>query len=75
MATRRAVVAVLSPITVAALLIGGFVDIWFGLAGLITAFIGTHIGAKFVLRRGKIFVSVVMAITILISSIVLLITA
>jgi uncharacterized protein len=75
MATRRAVVAVLSPITVAALLIGGFVSIELGLVGLVTAFVGTHIGAKFVLRRGEIFVSVVMAITILISSVMLLISA
>lgn len=75
MATRRAIVAVLSPITVAALLIGGFVNIGLGLVGLVTAFIGTHIGAKFVLGRSEIFVSVVMAITILVSSIVLLITA
>jgi len=75
MATRRAIVAVMSPITVVALLIGGFVDIKFGLAGLVTAFIGTHIGARFVLKRGETFVSIVMAITILISSIALLINA
>jgi uncharacterized membrane protein YfcA len=75
MATRRAIVAVLSPITVAALLIGGFVNVGFGLTGLATAFIGTHIGAKFVLKRGDTFVSIVMAITILISSVLLLINA
>lgn len=72
MATRRAIVAVMSPISVTALLIGGFVNVKLGLVGLVAAFIGTHIGAKFVLKRGEIFVSVVMAITILISSIVLL---
>lgn len=75
MATRRAIVAVMSPIAVAALLIGGFVNVGFGLAGLITAFIGTHVGSKIILKRGETFVSVVMAITILISSVILLITA
>lgn len=75
MATRRAIVAVLSPVSVIALLIGGFVTIELGLVGLVTAFIGTHIGAKFVLKRSEVFVSVVMAITIFISSIVLLVSA
>jgi uncharacterized membrane protein YfcA len=75
MATRRAIVAVMGPIAFIALLIGGFVNIWFGLAALITTFIGTRIGSKIILKRSDTFVSVVMAITILISSIALLITA
>jgi uncharacterized membrane protein YfcA len=75
MATRRTIVAVMSPITVVALLAGGFVSIGFGLTGLVTQFIGTHIGSKIVLKRGETFISVVMAIAILISSIVLLINA
>ena len=75
MATRRAVVAVMGPIAFIALLIGGYVNVWFGLAGLITAFIGTRIGSKIILKRGETFVSIAMAITILISSILLLVTA
>lgn len=75
MATRRSIVAVMSPIAVAALLAGGFVNVELGLVGLVTAFIGTHIGTKFVLKRSETFVSIVMAVTILLSSIVLLISA
>lgn len=75
MATRRAIVAVLSPVSVIALLIGGFVTIELGLVGLVTAFIGSHIGAKFVLKRSETFVSVVMAITIFVSSVILLVSA
>lgn len=75
MATRRVVVAVLSPVTLVTLFIGGFVSPWLGLVGLVTAFVGTIIGTKIVLRRGEMFVSVVMAITILTSSIFLMINA
>lgn len=75
MATRRAVVAVMSPIAVIALFIGGFISIGLGVAGLVTAFIGTYIGTKIILKRGERFVAIVMAITILVSSIVLLINA
>ena len=75
MATRRAVVAVMMPVSLVALFIGGFVNVWFGLAGLVTAYIGTHIGTKIVLKRGEAFVSVTMAITILVSSVLLLIKA
>ncbi len=75
MATRRAVVSVMMPISLIALFISGFVNVWFGLAGLVTAYIGTHIGTKIVLKRGDMFVSITMAITILVSSIVLLINA
>ena len=74
-ATRRAVVAVMSPITVTALLIGGFINLGFGLLGLVTAFVGTYIGTKIILKRGEKFVTVVMAIVILASSIALLINA
>lgn len=75
MATRRAIVAVMSPITVVALLIGGFVSVGLGLTALITQFVGTHIGSKIILRRGEMFISVMMAIAILVSSIVLIINA
>lgn len=75
LATRRAVVAVLSPITVAALLISGFIHIGFGVTGLVTQYVGTHIGTKIVLKRGELFISIVMAATILMSSIILLVSA
>lgn len=75
LATRRIIVAVMSPITVVALFIGGFVSIGLGLTALTTQFIGTYIGSKFVLKRGEVFISLVMAITILISSVILLVNA
>lgn len=75
MATRRAIVAVLSPVTVVALLIGGFVNVGFGLTGMVTQYIGTHIGTKIVLKRGELFISIVMAVAILISSIILIVNA
>lgn len=75
MATRRAVVAVMSPVTLVALFIGGFLSVWLGLVGLVGAFIGTLIGTKIVLKRGELFVSVVMALTILASSVALLVSA
>jgi len=74
-ATRRVVVAVLSPVTLVSLLIGGFVSVGLGLVGLVTAFVGTYIGSRIALNRGELFVTIVMAATILISSIVLLVTA
>jgi uncharacterized protein len=75
MATRRAIVAVMGPIAFIALLIGGFVSVGLGFVGLVTSFIGTRIGSKIMLKRGETFISIVMAITILISSILLLINA
>jgi len=74
-ATRRAIVAVMSPIAVTALLIGGFVNLELGLVGLVTAFIGTVIGTRIILKRGERFVAVVMAVVILASSIALLVNA
>lgn len=75
MATRRVIVAVMSPVALIALFIGGFLNVGLGLAGLIPAFIGTYLGTKVVLKRGETFVSIMMAITILISSIILLVEA
>lgn len=75
MATRRAVVAVMSPIAVFALLVSGFISVWLGLIGLVTQFIGTYIGTKIVLKRGELFATIAMAVTILISSILLLVSA
>lgn len=75
MATRRAVVAVMSPIAIIALFATGFISIWVGLIGLVTQFIGTVIGTKIVLKRGEMFATVAMAVAILISSILLLVSA
>lgn len=75
MATRRIIVAVMSPVALIALLIGGFVSIWLGLVGLAAAFIGTVIGTRIVLKRSDRFVSVAMAAVIFASSIALLVTA
>ncbi len=74
-ATRRVIVAVLSPITLIALFVSGYVDIGLGLAGLITAFIGTYAGTKIILKRGELFVTIAMAAAILASSLVLIFQA
>lgn len=75
MAIRRIIVAVMSPVALIALFIGGFVNIWLGLIGLIAAFVGTIIGTKIVLKRSDKFVSIAMAVVIFASSVALLITA
>lgn len=75
MATRRVIVAVMSPIALIALYMSGFLDVGLGLAGLVPAFIGTYIGTKIVLKRGELFVTIVMAATILVSSIILVVNA
>jgi len=75
MATRRVIVAIMSPIALITLYVSGFINVWLGLTGLLPAFIGTYIGTKIVLKRGERFISVVMAVTILISSVILLVTA
>lgn len=75
MATRRAIVAVMSPIAVVALFVTGFISIWLGLIGLVTQFIGTVIGTKIVLKRGEMFATVAMAVAIVISSVLLLVSA
>lgn len=75
MATRKAIVAVMSPIAVIALFIGGFISFWLGLVGLVTAFIGTHIGTKIILKQGELFVTITMAAVIFVSSVALLVNA
>jgi len=75
LATRRVVVAVMSPITVAALFVGGFIDFKLGLVGLVAAFVGTNIGTRVALKRGEIFVTICMACVIFASSVFLLINA
>jgi uncharacterized membrane protein YfcA len=75
LATRRIIVAIMSPIALVALFASGFINVWFGLAGLVTAFIGTYIGSKIALKRGERYVTIVMAVTIFASSVILLTTA
>lgn len=71
-ATKRAVTAVLTPITFVALLLGGFVVLSYGLVGLVSVFIGTHIGSKLALKRGERFVTVAMAFTVTVAAILLI---
>lgn len=74
-ATKRAVTAVLTPITFIALLIGGYVVLPYGIVGLVSVFIGTHLGSKIALQQGEKFVTVAMAIIISISGLALMIAA
>ncbi|MBC7943360.1 sulfite exporter TauE/SafE family protein [Candidatus Saccharibacteria bacterium] len=74
-ATKRAVTAVLTPITFVALLIGGYVVLSYGIVGLISVFIGTHIGSKVAIKKGEKFVGPFMAITIAIAGVILIFDA
>lgn len=74
-ATKRAVTAVLTPITFVALLIGGFVSLLYGTIGLISVFTGTHIGSKIALKKGEQFVGLFMAGTVLVAGLLLIISA
>jgi uncharacterized membrane protein YfcA len=74
-ATKRAVTAILTPITFVALLLGGFVNLAYGSVGLVSVFIGTHLGSKIALRKGERFVSIAMAITIAIAGVTIIIGA
>lgn len=73
-ATKRAVTAVLTPITFVALLIGGYVVLSYGIIGLVSVFIGTHVGSKIALRKGEEFVTIAMAIVISISGVALVVS-
>jgi uncharacterized membrane protein YfcA len=74
-ATKRAVTAVLTPLTFVALLAGGFVVLSYGIVGMISVFIGTHIGSKIAIKQGERFVSIFMAITVGIAGVTLIATA
>lgn len=74
-ATKRAVTAVLTPITFVALLFGGYISLVYGTIGLISVFVGTHIGTKIALNRGEKFVSIAMAVTIAIAGVILMANA
>jgi uncharacterized membrane protein YfcA len=74
-ATKRAVTAVLTPITFVALLIGGYVVLSYGIVGFLSVFVGTHVGSKIALKRGEEFVGIFMAITIGIAGVMLVYNA
>lgn len=74
-ATRRAVTAVMAPIALIGLISAGLVQFTFGLTGLVGAFIGTNIGTRIAVNKGEDWVGWVMAVPILVSGVVLLITA
>jgi uncharacterized membrane protein YfcA len=63
-ATKRAVTAVLTPIKLIALFIGGYVVLSYGVIGLLSVFIGTYIGSRIAIKSGEQFVSVIMALTV-----------
>ncbi|MES2630435.1 MAG: sulfite exporter TauE/SafE family protein [Patescibacteria group bacterium] len=74
-ATKRAVTAVLTPLTFVALLVGGYVALLYGIIGFASVFIGTRIGTKIGLKKGERFVTIAMAITIAIAGTVLMVSA
>lgn len=73
-ATKRAVSAVMVPITFIGLLVAGYVSLWHGLALMVTGFAGTHIGSHIALKQGEMFVTYVMAVLAAISGVWLLAT-
>ncbi len=74
-ATKRAVTAVLTPITFVALFIGGFVWLSFGLVGMISMLIGTHIGARVAIKKGEKLATTIMGLTVAAAGVVLIYTA
>jgi uncharacterized membrane protein YfcA len=74
-ATKRAVTAVLTPITFIALLLAGYISILYGLVGLVSVFVGTHIGSKMALKKSEQFISIFMAVTVAIAGVILIVNA
>ncbi|HEV7952075.1 MAG TPA: sulfite exporter TauE/SafE family protein [Candidatus Saccharimonadales bacterium] len=73
-ATKRAVTAVLTPLTFAGLLIAGFVHIAYGIAAVAGSFIGTRFGSKIAIKKGDSFVTYAMAIVVSLSALILLVS-
>ena len=71
-ATKRAITAIMTPLTFIGLLIAGFVHLIYGLALVSGGFIGTHIGSKIAIKKGDMFVTYAMAIVVSISALLLL---
>lgn len=74
-ATRRAINAVLTPISFVALLLGGFVVLSYGVVALISVFLGTHFGAKIAIKQGEKFITYAMAVTVAVAGIILIVQA
>jgi hypothetical protein len=74
-ATKRAVTAVLVPITFTALLISGFIVLTYGVAAMIGAFIGTHFGAKQALKKSENYIGITTAVIVSIAAVILIATA
>jgi uncharacterized membrane protein YfcA len=73
-ATKRAVTAVMVPITFVGLLIAGYVSLWHGLALMVAGFAGTHIGSHIAVKQGETLVSIAMATLAVISGVWLLLS-
>jgi len=73
-ATKRAVTAILTPLSFIGLFVAGFVRVDYGLAAVSGTFIGTRIGSKIALREGETFVAYAMAIIVTVSGILLLVS-
>lgn len=74
-ATKRAVTAFLGPITFAALLISGYVNLAFGAVGMAAIIIGARFGSKLAITKGEQFVGAFTAVMIGIAGISLIIDA
>lgn len=74
-ATKRAVVAVLTPVTFVSLLISGYVSVAHGLVGMVAAFFGANIGSKIAINKGEQFATYTLAIITVFSAIILIFTA
>jgi uncharacterized membrane protein YfcA len=73
-ATKRAITAVITPLTFAGLFIAGFVHVAYGLVATAGSFIGTHYGSKIAIRKGDKFVTYAMAVAVCLSGLVLVLT-
>lgn len=74
-ATKRAVVAVLTPVTFVSLLLSGYVSVSHGLVGMIAAFFGANIGSKIAISKGEQFATYALATITIISATILIFTA
>ncbi len=74
-ATKRAVSAVLVPITFIALYLSGYVILSYGLVGMVSVFIGSHAGTKLALKGGEQFATYAMATIMPLAAIFLIMTA
>jgi len=74
-ATKRAVVAVLTPVTFVSLLVSGYVSVSHGLVGMVAAFFGANIGSKIAISKGEQFATYALAIFTVSSASILIFTA